>query len=50
MLIHHLGLQDTKEPFNKPDGVDINCYTAPSDSTQVQSPTVKPKDEDGFLN
>ncbi|NBB27658.1 penicillin-binding protein 1A [Cellulophaga sp. BC115SP] len=39
-----------KEPFNKPDGVDINCYTAPSDSTQVQSPTVKPKDEDGFLN
>ncbi|WP_026996996.1 penicillin-binding protein 1A [Flectobacillus major] len=39
-----------KEPFRKPDNVDINCYAASSDSTQVQVPTAKPKDdEDGFL-
>ncbi len=39
-----------KEPFRKPEHVDINCYAAPTDSTAVQMPTAKPSEnEDGFL-
>jgi penicillin-binding protein 1A len=43
-----------KEPFRKPEGVDLGCTSVSSytiiDSTGVQPPTAKPKeDEEGFL-
>ena len=43
-----------KEPFRKPEGVDLGCTSTSSytiiDSTGVQPPTAKPKeDEEGFL-
>jgi len=38
-----------KEPFKKPDGADLGCNSYTVDSTQVQMPTAKPKEEEGFL-
>lgn len=38
-----------KEPFKKPDGADLGCNTYTVDSTQVQLPTARPKEEEGFL-
>lgn len=42
-----------KEPFRKPEGADLGCnssYTISTDSTGIQQPTAKPKeDEEGFL-
>lgn len=41
-----------KEPFRKPDGADLGCNSSyvVTDSTQIQQPTPKPKeDEEGFL-